>query len=201
MITFFQTLLTHPGQVYPTVLKLAGIALVAVLVLHLVLSIIARKKSDADRKFVCWNLWEKLVYVATIVAVADLAVTSFYAVLSEGVLHGWLLLGHMVGSGAFVALLVLVALTWANSSRFGRQLENDGDGAAIRFTGLAKVSFWLFLLAGLATMGSMLASMLPLFGSDGLHELLDLHRYAGLAAVIAFAVHVYSVVLGKLGLA
>ena len=37
----------------------------------------------------------------------------------------------------------------------------------------------------------MLLSMLPIFGTDGLHALLDIHRYAGLMAVVVLAIHFY----------
>ena len=57
--------------------------------------------------------------------------------------------------------------------------------------------FWLFLISGLTVMVTMLFSMLPLFGTDGLNVLLVLHRYAGLLAVVVFSIHVYCMLLQR----
>ena len=57
--------------------------------------------------------------------------------------------------------------------------------------------FWVFLCAGLIAMLTMLVSMLPLFGSDGLEVLADIHRYAGLLAVITLFIHFYCVLLQR----
>ena len=43
----------------------------------------------------------------------------------------------------------------------------------------------------------MLVSMLPLFGTDGLESLLDIHRYAGLLAVVTLFMHFYCVLLQR----
>ena len=60
--------------------------------------------------------------------------------------------------------------------------------------------FWLILVGGLAVSATMLFSMLPLFGTDDLHCLLDIHRYSGLVVVVAMIFHFYSVVLQRIGL-
>ena len=57
--------------------------------------------------------------------------------------------------------------------------------------------FWLFLTSGLAVILTMLLSMLPIFGTDGLHVLLDIHRYAGLMAVVVLTLHFYCVLLQR----
>ena len=57
--------------------------------------------------------------------------------------------------------------------------------------------FWLLLFSGLAVCLTMLLSMLPLFGTDGLEILLDIHRYAGLLAVVALVVHLYCMIIQR----
>ena len=57
--------------------------------------------------------------------------------------------------------------------------------------------FWLFLLAGFTVLITMLVSMLPIFGTDGLNILLDIHRYAGLLAVVTLFIHFYCVLLQR----
>ena len=46
----------------------------------------------------------------------------------------------------------------------------------------------------------MLLSMLPLFDTEGLHGLLDIHRYSGLLLVVATMFHLYGVLLRRAGL-
>ena len=58
----------------------------------------------------------------------------------------------------------------------------------------------LILVSGFIVTMTMLVSMLPIFGTDGLHTLLDLHRYSGLVVVIALALHFYGVAIQKVGL-
>ena len=59
--------------------------------------------------------------------------------------------------------------------------------------------FWVILLGGFAVTMTMLLSMLPLFGTGGLHQLLDLHRYSGLLVVVAMVMHLYCVGLQRIG--
>ena len=75
-----------------------------------------------------------------------------------------------------------------------RQLE---ESYLPRFFWIPRVMFWLFLLSGCVVMLTMLVSMLPLFGSEGLEILLDIHRYAGLLAVVTLLIHFYSVLLQR----
>ena len=65
---------------------------------------------------------------------------------------------------------------------------------------MPKAAFWLLLASGFLVSGTMFLSMLPWFGTDGLHRLLDIHRYSGLVAVVALVLHFYGVVLQRLSL-
>jgi cytochrome b subunit of formate dehydrogenase len=104
----------------------------------------------------------------------------------------------MFGAGALVGLLPVLAITWAGPSRFGRgPAGTDEETYAPRFFWIPKVMFWLFLTSGLIVVMTMLLSMLPLFGTHGLHVLLDIHRYAGLLAVVVLVVHFYCVLLQR----
>ena len=194
-----------PAGAYAALLPyVLGVAL-AVILLHLVASLVLRP--NPPRWTARWNLWEKLIYLVTLLAVGVLAVTSFYAVLTVGHMLGWMLYVHLLGAGPFVVLLLLIALTWAHACRFGpRKLEvNANDIAAnaseaLRFGWLAKISFWIMLAAGVATAGTMLVSMLPLLDTVAMQNMITLHRYAGLVLVVAVIFHFYGVWLGKLGL-
>ena len=186
---------THPGQVFPMVLKLALVATVVLLALHLLLSWLGRARSSAP--LASWTLWDKLIYLVLLGTVLGLASTAFYPVLAGNALANWLLLAHMSSAGTFVTILPLIALTWAMSCRFGRP---DSSAASERFSWLGKLSFWLILVGGIVTAGTMFLSMIPILDTDGLHQMLDIHRYSGLLVVVAVIVHLYSVLLGRLGL-
>jgi hypothetical protein len=183
----------HPGQFFPAIMAVALIAAVILVVVHLFLAVVGGRAPRARKRF---NIWEKLVYLATLVSVAILGVTSFYTVFRFGGMHGWWLFAHMFGAGAMTGVLPLVALTWCGANRFGRAPQSGDEEAPLpRFFGTARVLFWLFLLAGFIVMITMLVSMLPIFGSDGLRVLLDIHRYAGLLAVVTLFLHLYCVLL------
>lgn len=161
-----------------------------------------------------WTMWERLVYLGTLASVAVLGITAFVAVIRFGVLDGWWLFVHMFGAGALVAVLPILALTWfipnlfsaeeADSRRTStlRSWIADSDTEyAPRFFWLPKALFWIVIAGGLVVSMTMLLSMLPLFGTDGLELLLEIHRYAGLAVVIALVLHLSSVILQRMGLA
>jgi hypothetical protein len=197
-----------PAGTYATILPyVLGVAM-GVILLHFVASLVLRP--TAPRRTAKWNLWEKLIYTVTLLALGVLAVTSFYSVLAMGHMLGWMLYVHLLGAGAFVVLLLLVALTWAHASRFsgpksaasdtGTAGASIGTSAVPRFGWLAKVSFWVMLAAGVATAGTMLVSMLPLLDTVAMQNMIALHRYAGLVLVVAVIFHLYGVWLGKLGL-
>ncbi len=188
-------LLLHPGEEFSTILSIVLVATVGVLLLHLVLALIGGRSSRRRRRL---NLWERLLYLGTLVSVGVLAVTSYYSVWRDGVMSGWWLFVHMFGAGALVALLPLIAITWAGPSRFGTgRPAEEQETYAPRFFWLPKLMFWLFLASGLTVVLTMLVSMLPVYGTDGLHALLDLHRYAGLMAVVTLMIHFYCVLLQK----
>lgn len=175
------------------------IALVVIVIVHLIFCFVRRSETP---KRPSWNLWEKLVYLGTLLSVGVLGVTAFFAMLRYGILDGWPLFFHMFGSGAFVAVLPLLALTWAGANRCccGRANVEGDDTTAAKFSALPQAAFWVLLISGFVVTVTMLLSMLPLFGTDGLHTLLSIHRYSGLVAVVAVVLHLYGVILQKAGL-
>ncbi len=197
--TLSDQLLHHPDEAFKSILPYVLLATVAFIVLHFVLSLLGGRAGQTRRR---WGWFAGLVYLATVISVATLGVTSFYAVLRYGILDGWWLFAHMFGAGAFVFVLPVLAMTWGMANRFGSRAVRDdetGDEGA-RFFWLPKSMFWLLLVSGLAVCLTMLLSMLPIFGTEGLEVLLNIHRYAGLVAVVALAIHLYCVVIQRLRL-
>ncbi|MEX2216026.1 MAG: hypothetical protein WD768_18080, partial [Phycisphaeraceae bacterium] len=176
-------------------------ATAAVLLLHLLVSL-ARGKGERRPR---WAILTKLIYLGTVITVLILGVTSFYSVLDHGAMHGWFLLLHVASAGGFVVCLMLIAIIWAMPSQFcfgstpARPAEPGTPRPVAKFGSLTKLSYWLILISGLVTAGTMLISMLPLLGTESLLQMITLHRYAGLLLVVATLVHLYTVFLGKLG--
>jgi len=197
MSTLIENVAAHPGEAFREILPYALLGAVVLVALHFVLSLFGRPAVVAKAR---WNLWEILVYLATVGSVALLGVTAFFAVMRFGALEGWILFAHMFGAGAFVVVLPILAITWCEANRFGSGRVRDGEETtAPRFFWVPKVMFWIVLTSGLAVTMTMLLSMLPLFGTDGQHCLLDIHRYSGLVVVVAIIVHFYTVMLQRFG--
>ncbi len=195
LTTKLADILHHPGRIFPAVVAIVLIATAAVVILHLLMALLGGRAAKQRQRF---NLWEKLVYLGALVSVAALAITSFYTVLRFGGMHGWWLFAHMFGAGAMTGVLPLLALTWCGAHCCCGATHRPADEAEpLRFFWIPRVMFWLFLLAGLVLILTTMVSMLPLFGSEGLEVLLDLHRYAGLLAVVALAIHLYCVLLQR----
>ncbi len=195
MSTIIEDVAVHPGEAFGDVLPYALLGTVVLIAVHLILSFLGKRPVAAKSR---WNLWEKLIYLATIGSTAVLGVTAFFAVIRFGALEGWVLFAHMFGAGAFVVVLPVLAITWCEANRFGcRCASEEEETPAPRFFWVPKVMFWLILTSGLAVTGTMLLSMLPLFGTDGQHCLLDIHRYSGLVVVVAIIVHFYTVMLQR----
>jgi cytochrome b subunit of formate dehydrogenase len=186
------------SEAFRTALPLALVGVLVVVVGHLLLTL-ARRRGGVARSG--WNFWEWLIYLGTLASVTVLGLTSFVGMLCFGTLGGWWLFIHMVGAGAFTVALPLWAITWCEAHRFGRPPQAAGAETppATRFLQLAKVMFWVLLAGGLVVSGTMLLSMLPLFGTHGLEVLLDVHRLAGLAVVVAAILHVYAALLPRFG--
>ncbi len=187
-------LLQHPGKAFPSIVAIVLAVTAGVIVLHLVLALIGGRATRPRRRL---NLWERLVYLGALVSVATLGFTAFFTILRFGSMRGWWLFAHMFGAGALVALLPLLAINWAGPCRFGSGSANDEETYATRFFWIPKLMFWLFLLSSLTVILTILLSMLPIFGTDGLHILLDIHRYAGLMAVVVLTIHFYCILLQR----
>lgn len=186
----------NTGELFRQILPFAFVGIVVIMVCHLVIALILRG-SPADRKK--WNLWDILIYLGTLGCVAVLSITSFVEVLRHGELGGWPLFFHMFGAGAFTAVLPILALSWAHLNQFDVG-PITGATPPPKFNWLPKLMFWVLIISGLVVTMTMLISMLPIFGSDGLRVLLDLHRYSGLIVVLAIVLHFYSVAVQKIGL-
>ncbi len=136
----------------------------------------------------------KFLFTAFLACIAVLAASSFASILMFGHMSGYALLAHIGSAGGFVFLLL--AFTYLYLPR--------GSGAASTDTEhrwwLSRMSAWVMVLAGILTAGTMFLSMLPILGTDGLHQAAEVHRWAGLVVVVSAAFHLLALFCTRLGL-
>ncbi|NLY03134.1 MAG: hypothetical protein GXY83_44365 [Rhodopirellula sp.] len=189
--------LASSGELFRQILPFALAGAVALIALHLLLALIYRGNPAPRSK---WNWWDVLIYLGTLGSVAVLGVTAFVAVMRTGELLGWMLFFHMFGAGALTAALPVLALSWAHANRLELRPAAGGGSRPPKFFLLSRLMFWVILASGFVVTMTMLVSMLPTFGTDGLLTLLNIHRYSGLVLVIAAVMHFYSVGVQRVGL-
>ena len=104
-------------------------------------------------------------------------------------------MAHIAAAGAFVFLLLLVAFLFLPSGASSGQAGFTADNR----WWLSRWMAWGLIASSLVAAGTMLLSMLPLFGTDALLLVASVHRYAGLVVVVAAIFHVYSLICTRLG--
>ncbi len=141
-------------------------------------------KAVATRGFGAIKL---LVAAMTVLAAVILALSGFGGSLMAGRdLSGYLLMGHTAAGGGFIVCLALTAVLWAEECKMGAcDIENKSSGIYGRWTAGRRFFFWSFLAFGLCVAVSIFVSMLPLFPSEYLHVLKDVHRWCGLLLILS----------------
>ncbi len=133
----------------------------------------------------------KLAYrlmLAGAVVLAGTGIGTF--VLGQAQMTHWVLMAHVSAAPFFSIGLALVALTWADSCRFGRSGSPQ--------SGRAKALLWLILACGLFVILSGVLPMTPLFGTTGQHVLYLTHRYSAITLAAALVLHLLSLRRGRL---
>ena len=117
--------------------------------------------------------------------VALLAVTGIGTfLLGKAPMTHWVLMAHASAAPLFAIGIALVALTWAEPSRFGASGSTQGC--------LSKVLLWLILICGLVVILSGVVPMTPVFGTHGQHLLYLTHRYSAMVLSGAVVLHLLS---------
>lgn len=158
----------------PYAAVLGGVLVVAALVAFLAVAL--RVRGTAAPR---WGFLSRLWFVAVWLGVVALSVTVALVVFSsaENALRGWPLLVHASLGGAVLVGLAGLALGFARSAR---------TGAGWRWGPVGRTCFWTSLVAGTVAGATILVSTLPVFGTEAMHGLIDVHRWAGLALAVAF---------------
>lgn len=103
-----------------------------------------------------------------IIATALLAISGVLPLAFGEPMHGWMLMLHMTVAPLFALSAALLAVLWANASRWSMEA-------------------WLAMIGAFVNITSAMLSMMSWFGSDAQRLLLDVHRVSGLIVVIAAA--------------
>ncbi|TWU42003.1 hypothetical protein [Novipirellula artificiosorum] len=127
------------------------------------------------------KLIERLCLVGLIASVVILTLTALPS-LGGSHLGGNVLLVHMMSSGVLVFVLPMIAVLWLAR---GRAI---GPARTVETVG-----FWAMILMGLVTIASVFIIMLPITSTETMHQLVNVHRYAGFATVPAVVLFVAGV--------
>jgi hypothetical protein len=165
------------------------IAIVGILVaaVGFVVSAMRRRPATADGgAAACPRLgWvDKGIYAIMFFGLLVGVVTGLGSVFTRGHMGGWALMVHVGLAPAFMLGMAGVAVTLADRCRFTRS-ETGGT----TFGGWENFLFWVMLVATLIAILSAVLPMTPVFGTDGQHTSLDVHRYSSLVAAVAVILH------------
>lgn len=176
----------------PALLAAVLLVVVAFILADALYAYFARRRGEATQRR-GWLSW--LIYLGFMGLVAVLGVTGFGSIVSVGFMSGDALLVHVVAAGAFTFLLVAIAwLFLPRPARAGGSFQYEHRWW------LARWSAWLLVFSCLAAAATMFLSMLPILDTVGLSQVVELHRYAGLAAIAAALLHAYALTATRLSL-
>ncbi|WDQ14971.1 hypothetical protein [Rhodopirellula sp. P2] len=126
------------------------------------------------------SLIRNVSLLVLVIATGALVATALPTFWGEH-LSGSMLRFHMMASGAVVVLLPVYAIT---RLLLRRQPESESAWEMGAFRTL--------LIFGVATIATMFACMLPIASTDVMHDLVELHGWAGFAMAAAIALVVYT---------
>ncbi len=173
-------------------LTFVGLGTAIALAISILVVSVSKQHQTGDRHHRWYSVAVYFVFLAT---VAVLALSSFGALIRYGHLEGYPLMTHIAAAGAFVFLLLLVAFLYLPT---GAANDQPGFTAGDRWW-LSRWSAWGLIGSSLIAAGTMLLSMLPLFGTESLLLVAAVHRYAGLVVVVTAIFHFYSLICIRLG--
>lgn len=158
-------------------------------------------RKDAPRAWLAWvkglKVWrlpavEKWVFLVFYASFLYLAASGLvFAFFVPRGLYGIPLLLHVIVGGVFAVCLTLILLVKGKDyllspRRFSLELEAfDPRSWSISVAMLQRTLFWLFAAAGFFLIVTALLSMLPWLSTPGQRLVFNIHRWSGLASVLA----------------
>jgi len=141
---------------------------------------------------------KQVLYYITVILALILMLTGFIpAALLGKHLFGIFLLIHVLAAPFFCLSSALFVLMSANQNSFSKtDLDLILNGSwktrgAGSFTLYRKISFWTFSFFSIPAIFSIALSLFPIFGTDGLNNLLMLHQISVIFLTLSFLAHSY----------
>lgn len=185
---WFERLAISPDLVFPEVARGALMGLGGVMFVHAAFRLLRKKGAPRPAS----GKLARLAFLVLFASTWVLAFTGLRAVFAGQLLAGYPLLIHVSVAGGFVLGLAGASLFVAPRSAFTR-------AARVRAGVAARLAFWGWLGAGGVAALTMLISMVPVLGQEEMHQMLTVHRYAGLAAAICGTLSGYLALMGRFG--
>ena len=115
----------------------------------------------------------RILLVVICMLVAVLILTSLPTWQHDPMLGQRLMLHMMMGSGLIFTVPLFGVLS------ISRVIHPQ------RSTRLQRIGFWMLMLTAMVVIASVLLCMMPLLGTEQMHQTMSIHGYAGLATVPA----------------
>ncbi|PKL81593.1 MAG: hypothetical protein CVV24_14445 [Ignavibacteriae bacterium HGW-Ignavibacteriae-3] len=151
----------------------------------------------AIRNFTLANLMDQLfhlrriLYFLTVILASILILTGFIPVILLGKhIFGIFLLIHVLVAPFFCITTALLILLFANQHTF---LMKDYEISSLEL--YQKISFWVFAFFSIPAILSVALSLFPIFGTDGLGNLLLLHQISVLFLTLSLILHSYFLII------
>ena len=195
-MTRFSMLAELGWPLHSKTIIIVGVTLVIALAIHAIFAVSTAKRLKNLRR----GWLAGIVYFVFSLLVVALALTSFGSMISRGVMEQWALLAHISVAGAFVFVMLAFAVVWnpAYFSHSGIDRPPTAESKSKPWW-LFTASLWWLLFSSIIAAGSMLVEMLPILDTEGMIEVTELHRWAGLAVVVSLAVNVYAIIVQRAG--
>jgi cytochrome b subunit of formate dehydrogenase len=147
-------------------------------------------------------LLRKMLYLLTLVFFLLLVFSAYLQILiNGGPLTGWFLIIHVTVAPLFAVSLMLTILLWIHKQRFEwqdwftvRQIMQQKKFSVLQVNHLQfwnKLNFWIFTIASIPAMISIILQLYPVFDSDGMEYLRQVHRYSTLILFVVLIMHGY----------
>ncbi len=143
------------------------------------------------------NSLKILVSGGFVICFALLVITGFFnRLFFNKIMTGYWMLGHTTLAGIFLVVLFLFLLFNMTVNLKSQKAKNSDTGinkTDKRAEILKCVFFWLMIAVSLPLISSIALSMLPLFSEHIQEYLLAVHRYSGVAFIVAALPYLYLV--------
>lgn len=136
---------------------------------------------------------KRILYYLTIMLSLILILSGFIPVIFLGEhIYGIFLLIHVLVAPLFCITTALLILLFANQHTFNKQ-DNEKSSPVL----YQKISFWVFAFFSIPAIFSIALSLFPIFGTEGLDNLVLLHQISVLFVTLSIIIHSYYLIISN----